>query len=69
MVEPRIWRGFERQLADVTTLPGVQQWWSVRRDWFSDEFQAFVDELIATSADRHPRMYPDPTCASDRTAS
>lgn len=35
-VDPRIWRGFERQLNEVANLPGVEEWWAVRRAWYSD---------------------------------
>ncbi|MEJ2239650.1 MAG: hypothetical protein P8X82_15245 [Gemmatimonadales bacterium] len=46
MVEPRIWRGFQRQLDEVVRYPGVRQYWELRRDWYSDEFQGFVDEIV-----------------------
>jgi len=63
MVEPRIWRGFERQLTEVSQLPGVQQWWALRRNWFSDDFQEFVDKLIAQGKSVNPQTYPDHNCS------
>lgn len=62
MVEPRIWRGFERQLREVAALPGVQAWWDLRRSWFSDEFQVFLDGLIAGGPAATPQTYLDHAC-------
>jgi hypothetical protein len=45
MVDQIIWRGFQRQLDEVMRYPGVQQYWLLRRDWYSDEFQGFVDGI------------------------
>jgi hypothetical protein len=46
MVDQRIWRGFQRQLDEVVRYPGTQQYWAVRRDWYSDEFQGFIDQIL-----------------------
>ena len=46
MVDQRIWRGFQRQLDEVVRYPGVQQYWELRRDWYSDEFQSFIDQIF-----------------------
>ena len=46
MVDQRIWRGFQRQLDEVVRYPGVQQYWELRRDWYSDEFQLFIDQIF-----------------------
>ena len=50
MVEPRTRRGFEGQVTEVVSLPGVQEWWGLRRDWFSDEFREFMDATIAAGS-------------------
>ena len=57
MVEPRIWRGFERQVREVASLPGVQEWWAIRRDWFSDDFQVFLNATIAAGPRVPPQTY------------
>lgn len=62
MVESRIWRGFERQVGEVANLPGVQEWWAIRRGWFSDEFQTFVDGIIATGPAVEPQTYRNHAC-------
>ena len=62
MVEPRIWRGFERQVTEVVSLPGVQEWWAIRRDWFSDDFQDFLDAKIAAGPRTEPQRYREHSC-------
>ena len=62
MVEPRIWRGFERQVTEVVSLPGVQEWWSARRSWFSDEFQEFMDVTISSGPFVTAQTYQDHAC-------
>lgn len=62
MVEPRIWRGFERQIREVVSLPGVQEWWLVRQDWFSDEFRSFVEATIQAGPVAEPQTYEDHAC-------
>lgn len=69
MVEPRIWRGFERQITEVVSLPGVQEWWSVRQPWFSDQFQDFVESTISAGPIVEPQTYRDHACAERRTDS
>lgn len=64
MVEPRIWRSFERQVREVVSLPGVQEWWAVRRDWFSDRFQEFMDATIAEGPAVEPQTYQQRSCAA-----
>ena len=62
MVDPRIWRGFTRQLDEVSRLPGVREWWVVRKDWFSDEFQAYIDDLVANSTQAPPELFSMDGC-------
>lgn len=62
MVEPRIWRGFERQVGEVASLPGVQEWWALRREWFGDPFQAFLDSVIASGPTVEPQTYREHAC-------
>jgi len=57
-LDPEAWRGFERTLRDVTSLPGVKAWWPTRSHWHSDEFAAFVTPFIASTEPQ--RMYNQP---------
>jgi hypothetical protein len=62
MVDQRIWRGFQRQLDEVLRLPGVQQYWKIRKDWYSDEFQAFVDSIIAEAPTAETEYFSEVGC-------
>ncbi len=62
MVEDRVWRGFERQLLEVTNLPGVQEYWEVRSSWYSDAFQEFVGGLMESGPVTKPQNYMGESC-------
>jgi hypothetical protein len=62
MVDPRIWRGYQRQLDEIFRLPGVQEYWEVRKDWYSDDFQAFVNALIASAPADEPELFSGVGC-------
>ena len=62
MVDERIWRGYARQLDEIFRLPGVQQYWEVRKDWYSDEFQAFVAQMIARAPASPPERFSVEGC-------
>lgn len=62
MVDERIWRGYARQLDEIFRYPGVQQYWEIRKDWYSDEFQRFVADLIANAAMADPESFSFDGC-------
>ncbi len=33
------WEGFHTQIAEVARMPGVVEWWELRRHWFSQGFR------------------------------
>jgi len=41
------WAETEQMMTDFAALPGIQGWWSWRRHWYTDEFAAFVDQMIS----------------------
>lgn len=45
-LDPRLWEGLFRSISFVLTLPGIRYYWSQRRDWYSDEFQSFIDKVM-----------------------
>lgn len=45
-IDADTWSGFHSLLQETTRYPGVRQWFAVRRTWFSERFQAYVDELM-----------------------
>jgi hypothetical protein len=62
MVDERIWRGYERQLNEIFRYPGVQQYWEVRKDWYSDEFQGFVEQMIGRAPVADPASFSFDGC-------
>ena len=62
MVDQRIWRGFERQLDEIVRYPGLQQYWEVRSDWYSDEFQAFINGLISEAPKAQTEPFSEDGC-------
>jgi hypothetical protein len=54
MLDGRLWRGFERTLADTAAYPGFQTWWATRKHWHTDEFCALIDRHIQTAK---PKIY------------
>lgn len=55
-LDKRLWRGFDRTLADIAAYPGFQTWWPTRKHWYSDELCALIDGHIQTAK---PRLYKD----------
>jgi hypothetical protein len=47
-LDRRLWRGYERTLADTVAYPGFQTWWATRKHWHTDEFCALIDRHIQT---------------------
>lgn len=41
------WEGWDRSYSDGACLPGRRRFWEQRREWYSVDFQAHVDSLIA----------------------
>src|SRR3954468_2898505 len=44
----QLWGGLERTLAGTVAYPGFQQWWPTRKAWFTKEFVALIERLIAS---------------------
>ena len=41
-LDKRLWRGYERTIADTVAYPGFQTWWATRKHWHTDEFCALT---------------------------
>ena len=41
------WAETEQMMTDFAALPSIQGGWSWRRHWYTDEFAAFVDQMIS----------------------
>jgi hypothetical protein len=57
-LDKRLWRGYERTIADTVAYPGFQTWWATRKHWHTDEFCALIDRHIQTAK---PKIYDDYT--------
>ena len=53
-LDTRLWRGYERTIADTVAYPGFQSWWATRKHWHTDEFCALIDRHIQTTK---PKIY------------
>ena len=49
MLDKRLWRGYERTIADTVAYPGFQTWWATRQHWYTDEFCVLIDRHIQTA--------------------
>ena len=52
------WHGVQRVMVDVLQYPGAQEYWTLRRHWYSPDMQNLVDRMIGGADKVHP-MYPD----------
>ena len=48
-LDKRLWRGYERTIADTVAYPGFQTWWATRKHWHTDEFCALIDWHFQTA--------------------
>jgi hypothetical protein len=51
-------------MSNVVQAPGFSQWWAIRRQYFNDEFQAFLDSKVAGGAASMPALFGAPDCAN-----
>lgn len=47
------WAAIERRSRTLFSAPGLQQWWLIRRSWFTDSFQDYLNQLIADLDEQH----------------
>lgn len=55
-IDPEIWEGQVVHLRQAIHSPGISNWWSFRRFFFSQRFQKYIDELAAME-----NTVPNPT--------
>ena len=46
VIEEWAWIHAKAPVEHFMRTPGFQQWWQLRRDWFGEEFQAFVSDRM-----------------------
>ena len=45
-IDADTWSGFQGLLIETTRYPGVREWWSDRRGWFSTRYQDHIETLM-----------------------
>src|SRR5947207_11977893 len=53
-LDKRLWRGYERTLADNLAYPGFQTWWATRKHSHTDECSALTERPIQNAK---PKIY------------
>ena len=46
-LDPRLWDGLYRSISFLMTLHGIRHYWNQRQDWYSSDFQSFIDRVMA----------------------
>jgi hypothetical protein len=50
ILETQIWLGMETAVLEVISSPGAQEWWSLRKHWYSEAFRSLIDNSNVVSA-------------------
>ena len=58
-IDDDTWSGFHGLLTETTRYPGVRQWFSDRRDWFSVRFQGYIDGLMRANPPIEEYLFRD----------
>jgi len=58
-VEDISWDGFLAPMKDAFQLPGFLTYWEMKRHWFDDDFQNFVQHELIEAKDTK-QLYPSP---------
>lgn len=48
-LDTEIWYGLEAQALEVFSSPGMQEWWGLRRHWYSEAFRSLIDKSNSVS--------------------
>lgn len=58
-----IWSGFRQTSLEILSYPGVQDWLDLRKHWFSEEFQLFLEENMNQSFSGDLVYFDDSNCS------
>jgi hypothetical protein len=56
---PEYWNEPRAILTDFAQFPGVQEYWTYRKHWYSSELQMLVNNLIVDMPQHAEPVYPD----------
>jgi len=59
-LDPELWQNVEAQLAKLVVSVGFHEWWLVRRDFHSERFQSFIEQLVKSLSGNQFELYPKP---------
>jgi len=45
LFDETLWQACPRSLPDFLAAPGITTWWDIRKGWYSQEFQVYVDQV------------------------
>ena len=71
ILTPPLWGEVERTMSDFLAYPGVRQWWTTRKHWYTEEFARVVDGIIARAMSQRcmqPITYQRPNQSMKPTA-
>jgi hypothetical protein len=59
-LDDRLWHTFKHAMIAQLIQPGHREWWELRRHWFEEDFQAYVDNALAINDAKpmHPKAVP-----------
>jgi hypothetical protein len=61
-IDSNVYSGFQRQFSAMMQLPGNQQYWAARRNWFGTVFQEYVQGMLANSQSVEPANFSSDGC-------
>ena len=65
VIEDWAWMHAKAPVEHFMRTPGFQEWWQRRKDWFGEDFQAFVDERMPERTGALVEDFRQPARASD----
>ena len=55
-----LWQNVEGQLTKLLVSAGFHEWWLLRRDFHSERFQSFIEQLANSQVSKQFDLYPKP---------
>lgn len=53
-----LWQNVEAQLTKLVVCAGFYEWWLLRRDFHSERFQSFIEQLAKSQVSKQVKLYP-----------
>ena len=59
-LDVEIWQGLEIQMREPFSCPGIQEWWSLRRHWYTETFRQLLADSNGSSKEYLQTMRDGP---------